>query len=156
MPFPGPLQYSPIPVPQACHPSTGKAGSVFVEQRAAQPLVTGEERPGAGRPFLLLSALHQASTPGVPGGHWGHRGGLDLKCGLREQSERRRERWTLSSSPPQPSTPLDTPLYPCGLKDCLSLLGRCLPSASFTYTMGSEAPLLLPSWLSSKLQHRPN
>lgn len=66
------------------------------------------------------------------------------------------QRWTLSSSLPRPSTPLDTPLCPCGLKDCLSLLGRFLPSASFTSTMGSEGPLLLPSWLSSKLQHRPN
>lgn len=153
MPFPGPLQYSPIPVPRACHPSPGKAGTVFVEQRAVQPLATGEERPGAWRPFLPLSALHQA----ILGGHWGHRDGLDLKCVLSEQSGRRRNAEVDTVLFPSSTVhPTSTPLCPCGLKDCLSLLGRCLPSASFTSTMGSEGSLLLPSWLSSKLQHRPN
>lgn len=92
VPFPGPLQYSPIPVPWACHPSPGKAGTVFVEQRAAQPLATGEERPGPWRPFCLYQpCIKQALSLLVSlGGHWGHRDGLDLKCGLSEQSGRRR------------------------------------------------------------------
>lgn len=59
------------------------------------------------------------------------------------------------SSPP--THPHYMPLFmPVALYGCVNLLGRCLPSASFTSPTESKGSLFLPSRLSPKPQHRPN